>query len=240
MWNPVREVEGISMILNFAENIRKMMGWCPQKRVVCNHNDEFFSENAFSTCTATYDENNQYMDIPVQMFDWRIFAVMFSSIALLLIGIQRSNIYVIFLSFLLYVSLFIFDRTKISVDKNMLRIRFPLLGEKRYHKNDIDKVKSGENYAHKHRVRSLIALILVILISLSGASIISVMFRVSTLLLIYVVYSAIRISRYPEIIKISVQGRNIFLYPRNEHDLLMLKSIAPERAEDKKKKFNIQ
>ncbi|PPA78992.1 MAG: hypothetical protein C00003105_01176 [ANME-2 cluster archaeon HR1] len=228
------------MILNFAENIRKMMGWCPQKRVVCNHNDEFFSENAFSTCTATYDENNQYMDIPVQMFDWRIFAVMFSSIALLLIGIQRSNIYVIFLSFLLYVSLFIFDRTKISVDKNMLRIRFPLLGEKRYHKNDIDKVKSGENYAHKHRVRSLIALILVILISLSGASIISVMFRVSTLLLIYVVYSAIRISRYPEIIKISVQGRNIFLYPRNEHDLLMLKSIAPERAEDKKKKFNIQ
>jgi len=240
MWNPVREVEGISMILNFAENIRKMMGWCPQKRVVCNHNDEFFSENAFSTCTATYDENNQYMDIPVQMFDWRIFAVMFSSIALLLIGIQRSNIYVIFLSFLLYISLFIFDRTKISVDKNMLRIRFPLLGEKRYHKNDIDKVKSGENYAHKHRVRSLIALILVILISLSGASIISVMFRVSTLLLIYVVYSAIRISHYPEIIKISVQGRNIFLYPRNEHDLLMLKSIAPERAEDKKKKFNIQ
>ena len=231
MWNPVREVEGISMILNFAENIRKMMGWCPQKRVVCNHNDEFFSENAFSTCTATYDENNQYMDIPVQMFDWRIFAVMFSSIALLLIGIQRSNIYVIFLSFLLYVSLFIFDRTKISVDKNMLRIRFPLLGEKRYHKNDIDKVKSGENYAHKHRVRSLIALILVILISLSGASIISVMFRVSTLLLIYVVYSAIRISRYPEIIKISVQGRNIFLYPRNEHDLLMLKSIAPEKLE---------
>jgi len=228
------------MILNFAENIRKMMGWCPQKRVVCNHNDEFFSENAFSTCTATYDENNQYMDIPVQMFDWRIFAVMFSSIALLLIGIQRSNIYVIFLSFLLYISLFIFDRTKISVDKNMLRIRFPLLGEKRYHKNDIDKVKSGENYAHKHRVQSLIALILVILISLSGAQIISVMFRVSTLLLIYVVYSAIRISHYPEIIKISVQGRNIFLYPRNEHDLLMLKSIAPERAEDKKKKFNIQ
>jgi hypothetical protein len=208
-----------------AEHIKRMMGWCPQERVVCNHNDEFFSENAFSTGTATYDENNQYMDIPVQMFDWRIFAVMFSSIALLLIGIQTSNIYVIFLS------LFIFDRTKISVDKDMLRIRFPLLGEKRYHKSDIDKVKSGENYAHKHRVRSLIALIFVILISLSGTSIISVMFKVSTLLLIYVVYSAIRISRYPETIKISARRRNIFLYPRNEHDLLILKSIAPEKLE---------
>jgi hypothetical protein len=218
-----------------AEHIKKMMGWCPQEIVVCNHNDEFFSENAFSTGTATYDENNQYMDIPVQMFDWRIFAVMFSSIALLLIGIQRSNIYVIFLSLLLYALLFIFDRTKISVDKDMLRIRFPLLGEKRYHKSDIDKVKSGENYAHKHRVQSLIALIFVILISLSGTSIISVMFRVSTLLLTYVVYSAIRISRYPEIIKISARGRNIFLYPRNEHDLLMLKSIAPEKLEQQGK-----
>ncbi|NOR47401.1 MAG: hypothetical protein GQ533_05075, partial [Methanosarcinaceae archaeon] len=56
------------MTLNVAETVRKMMGWCPQEIVVCNHNDEFFSENAFSTGTATYDENNQYMDIPVQMF----------------------------------------------------------------------------------------------------------------------------------------------------------------------------
>ena len=213
------------------DSVKRMMGWCPQERVVCDYNDVSFLENAFSTGTTTYNEKHQYMDIPVQMFDWRIFAVMFSSIALLLIGIQRSNIYVILLSLLLYASLFIFDRTKISVDKDMLRIRFPLLGEKRYHKSDIDKVKSGENYAHKHRVRSLIALILVILISLSGTSIISVMFRVSTLLLIYVVYSAIRISRYPEIIKISARGRNIFLFPRNEHDLLMLKSIAPEKLE---------
>lgn len=219
------------MILNFAQTIRKMMGWCPQEVVVYNHNDEFFSENAFSTGTTASDENSQYMDIPVQMLDWRIIAVMFSSIALFLIGIQRSNIYVIFLSLLLYVSLFLFDRSKISVYKNMLRIRFPLLGEKKYHKTDIDNVKSGDNYTYRHRVRSLIALILVILISISGTSIISVMFSVSTLLLIYVVYSAIRISRYPEIIKISAQGRNIILYPRNEHDLLMLKSIAPEKSQ---------
>jgi hypothetical protein len=219
------------LILNVAETMRKIIGWCQQKIVVFNHNDEFYSENAFGTGTATYDENNQYMYIPVQMFDWRIIAVMFSSIALLLIGVQGSNIYVIFLSLLFYVSLFIFDRSKISIDKDMLRIRFPLLGEKKYHKSDIDKVKSGENYAHKHRVQSLIALILIILISISATSIISVMFRVSTLLLIYVAYSAIRISRYPEIIIISAQGRNIILYPRNEHDLLMLESIAPEKLQ---------
>ena len=219
------------MTINIMETVRKMMGWCPQEKIVYDSGDLFSLGNAYCTGTTACDEKHQYMDIPVQMFDWRIFAVMFSSIGLLLFGIQRSNTYVILLSLLLYASLFIFDRTKISVDKDMLRIRFPLLGEKRYHKSDIDKVKSGENYAHKHRVRSLIALILVILISLSETSITSVMFRISTLLLIYVVYSAIRISRYPEVILISSKGRNIGLYPRNEHDFLMLKSIAPEKLE---------
>ncbi|MBW6519078.1 MAG: hypothetical protein K0A89_11335 [ANME-2 cluster archaeon] len=217
------------MTINVAETIRKMMGWCPQERVVFDNNDFFSTGNSYRTGTANYDGNDQVMDIPVQMFDWRIFAVMFGSIGLFLIGIQRSDIYLILLSLLLYASLFIFERTKISVDKEMLRIRFPLLGEKRYHKSDIDTVKLGENYAHKHRVRSLIALILVILISLSSTSITSVIFRISTLLLIYVIYGAIRISHYPGIIRISTRGRNIILYPRNEHDFLMLKNIAPEK-----------
>ena len=219
------------MTINIAETVRKVMGWCPHERVVCNHNDVFFSENAYRTGTATYDEKKQYMDIPVQMFDWRIFAVMFGSIGLLLFGIQRSDIYVILLSLLLYASLFIFDRTKISVDGGMLRVKFPVLGEKRYPKSSIDKIELIENYAHRHRMRSLIALTLVILISLSSTSIMSVIFRISTLLLIYVIYVAIRISHYPEIIRISTRGRNIILYPRNEHDLLMLKSIAPEKLE---------
>jgi uncharacterized membrane protein YiaA len=219
------------------ESVKKMMGWCPQERIVYDHNDVFFSENAFSTGTATYDEKNQYMDMPVQMFDWRIFAVMFGSIGLLLFGIQRSDTYLILLSLLLYASLFIFDRTKISVDGAMLRIRFPVLGEKKYPKSSIDKIELIENYAHRHRMRSLIALTLVILIPLSStltltlSSIMSVTFRISSLLLIYVIYGAIRISHYPEIIKISTGGRNIILYPRNEHDLLMLKSIAPGKLE---------
>ena len=101
------------MTINITETIRKLMGWCPQERVVYDHDDVFFSENAYRTGTAAYDGNDQYMDIPVQMFDWRIFAVMFGSIGLLLFGIQRSDTYLILLSLLLYASLFIFDRTKI-------------------------------------------------------------------------------------------------------------------------------
>jgi len=93
------------------ENIRKMMGWCPQERVVFDNNDFFSSGNSYRTGTANYDGNDQFMDIPVQMFDWRIFAVIFGFIGLLLFGIQRSDTYLILLSLLLYASLFIFDRT---------------------------------------------------------------------------------------------------------------------------------
>lgn len=217
------------MTINVAETIRKMMGWCPQERVVFDNNDFFSSGNSYRTGTANYDGNDQFMDIPVQMFDWRIFAVIFGFIGLLLFGIRRSDTYVILLSLLLYASLFIFDRTKISVDGGILRIRFPVLGEKRYPKSSIDKIELIENYAHRHRMRSLIALTLVILISLSSTSIMSVVFSISSLLLIYVIYGAIRISHYPEIIRISTGGRNIILYPRNEHDFLMLKNIASEK-----------
>ena len=219
------------MTINITETIRKLMGWCPQERVVYDHNDVFFSENAYCTGTAAYDENNQYMDMPVQMFDWRIFAVMFGSIGLLLFGIQRSDTYLILLSLLLYALLFILDRTKISVDGEMLRIRFPVLGEKLIPKSSIDKVRSGENYANKHRTRTLIILALLLFMSLSCISNISVMYVVSTLLMVYVIHGIIRISHYSESIVIRSNGWNISLYPRNEHDFLMLKSIAPEKIE---------
>ncbi len=214
-----------------AEYIKRMMGWCPQERVVYDHNDLFFSENTYRTGTTTYDGNNQYMDIPVQMFDWRIFAVMFGSIGLLLFGIQRSDIYLILLSLLLYASLFIFDRTKISVDGEMLRIKFPVLGEKLIPKSSIDKVKSGESYAYKHKIRSLSIFVLFLFMSLSCISNISVMYLFSTLSMVYVIHILIRISHYPESILIRSNGWNISLYPRNEHDFLMLKSIAPEKLE---------
>jgi len=213
------------------DSVRRMMGWCPQERVVCDYGDVFFSENAYRTGTAAYDGNDQYMDIPVQMFDWRIFAVMFGSIGLLLFGIQRSDIYLILLSLLLYASLFIFDRTKISVDGEMLRIKFPVLGEKLIPKSSIDKVKSGESYAYKHKIRSLSIFVLFLFMSLSRISNISVMYLFSTLLMVYVIHILIRISHYPESILIRSNGWNISLYPRNEHDFLMLKSIAPEKLE---------
>ncbi len=177
------------------------------------------------------------MDIPVQMFDWRILVAMFGSIGLLLIGIQRSDIYVILLSLLLYASLFIFDRTKISVDEEMLTIRTPVLGDKQIPVSDINEVGSFGNYGHKHRIRTLISLTLVILFALAGipgSSIMRVMFGVSTLLLIYVIYGGMRRANYPNIIKINTKGRDVFLYPRNEHDLSMLMSIAPEKSKSRK------
>ncbi|MBW6517091.1 MAG: hypothetical protein K0A89_01115 [ANME-2 cluster archaeon] len=213
------------------ESIKRMMGWCPQERIVYKSDNVFSSGNAYHTRITTHGENAQYMYIPVQMFDWRIFAVLFGSISLLVIGIQWSDMYVILVSLLLYALLFIFDRTKISVSGDMLMIRTPILGTKLIPVSDIDTVRSGENYAFKHRMRSLILLVLFILISLTDVSIMNVMYRIATLLLVYVIYGALRISRYPEVILIRSGGRNIGFYPRNEHDFLMLKSIAPEKLE---------
>jgi len=87
------------------------------------------------------------------------------------------------------------------VDGGILRIRFPVLGEKRYPKSSIDKIELIENYAHRHRMRSLIALTLVILIPLSITSIMSEAFRISSLLLIYVIYGTIR-TYFPHISKL--------------------------------------
>ncbi len=229
------------MLVDIADRMKRMMGWCPQEKVVYYHKDVYFPENALCTSTAAYNEKHQYMDIPVQMFDWRILVTTFGSIGLLLIGIQRSDIYVILLSLLLYASLFIFDRTKISVDGEMLTIRTPVLGEKLIPESDIEKVESFENYGHKHRVRNrvrtLISLTLVILFALAGipgSSIMRVMFGVFTLSLVYVVYSGMRRANYPNIIKINANGRDVIFYPRNEHDLSMLMSIAPEKSKSRK------
>jgi hypothetical protein len=79
----------------------------PARKSNINCEDVFFSYDALCTSTAAYNEKDQYMDIPVQIFDWRIFVIIFSSIGLLLIGIQRSDIYLILLSLLLYASVFI-------------------------------------------------------------------------------------------------------------------------------------
>ena len=225
------------MIGIFTERVRKIMGWCPQEKVVYKHDDVYYSKNALCTITGTFKEKHQYMDIPVQMFDWRIFAAIFSSIGLLLFGIYWSNEYVILLSLLLFALLFVLDRTEISVAREMLTIRTPVLGEKRIPESDIEKVESFENYGHKHRIRTLISLTLLILIVLTGVSRISimgVMFSISTLLLIYVIYAGIRRSYYPNIIKFSARGRDIIFYPRNEHDFLMLLSIAPEKLKSQK------
>ena len=94
---------------------------------------------------------------------------------------------------------------------------------------------------HKHRVRTrvrtLISLTLFILIALAGIpgySIMRVMFGVFTLSLIYVTYSGNRRANYPNIITINANGRDMVFYPRNEHDLSMLMSIAPEKSKSRK------
>jgi hypothetical protein len=54
---------------------------------------------------------------------------------------------------------------------------------------------------------------------------------IAIFLFIYVFYAAVRISNYPDMIRINAGGRYILLYPRNEHDFLILKGIAPAKSD---------
>ncbi len=249
------------MTINITETIRKVMGWCPQERVVYDHNDVFFSENAYRTGTAAYDEKKQYMDIPIQMLAlrrldipiqmlnrrWTVIlgfmglAIVLGFVGLILSGSAWTVIrgYMLLCLLILLVLLFIFDRTKLTVSDGILKIstNMPVFGDVLIPKNNIKNIEITDNDAKRHKLRTFIALTLMIMLSVFNAitsiqnSAVNTLHIFSIIVFVFVLYIGIRRSSYQKMIKMKVDGKDILLYPRNEHDFLMLKSIAPEKIE---------
>ncbi len=227
------------MIVNVKEIIRKTMGWCPQKKIIYRTEDEFISAYANSSKTQANDNTiHKGMDVPLQMFDWRIWGVLCGLIILILsvsawIGTYR---YLFPSSFILIALLFIFFHTKLSVGSETLRITTPILGDIVIPKNSIKSIEIFENYANKHKLRSLFLIMLFFILLIFNAvtmknPIMNKLYIIAIFLFIYVFYAAICISNYPDMIRINAGGRNILLYPRNEHDFLILKGIAPAKSD---------
>jgi len=221
------------------EHIRKLMGWCPQKKIVYRTEDEFIS--AYANCSKTHADDNTIhkgMDVPLQMFDWRLWAVLCGLIVLILsvsawIGTYR---YLFPSSFILIALLFIFFHTKLSVGSETLRISTPILGDIIVPRNSIKSIEIFENYGNRHKLRSLVSLVVMIMLSIYFAvtmsnSAMNKLYIIAIFLFIYVFYAAIRISNSPDMIRINAGGRDILLYPRNEHDFLILKGIAPAKLD---------
>jgi len=220
------------------ENIRKIMGWCPQKKIVYRTEDEFISDYAY--CSKIHADNyptHEGMDVPLQMFDWRFWAIFGGFIVLSLsvsswIGTYR---YLFPSSFILIALLFIFFHTKLSVGSETLRISTPILGDIVIPKNSIKSIEIFENYGNRHKLRSLVLFMLFFILLIFNAftmqnPIMNKMNIIAILAFIYVFYASIHISKYPKMIKIHAGGREILLYPRNENDFLKLKDIVPGKS----------
>ncbi|VVB95694.1 Uncharacterised protein [uncultured archaeon] len=223
------------MTLHVTAAIRKIMGWCPQKKIVSSAEDLFIS--GYANCSKNRAFNDQSvgsMDIPIQSgFEWRVLAVLLGFIALVLFGSEKAGTYGYVLpSFFVYIALvFIFSRSKASVGNGALKISAPLSKEILIPKNSIRNVEIIENSAGRNKFRHLALLILAsmqlifLLFTLKGP-IWTNMFIISIFSWVYFLYFSIRIYNNTKIVKINADGSDIFLYPRNEHEFLILKEFA--------------
>ncbi|HEY9247210.1 MAG TPA: hypothetical protein VIO11_10225, partial [Candidatus Methanoperedens sp.] len=141
--------------MNAIESVRKLMGWCPQKKIVSNAGNVFIS--GYANCSKNGAFDGQYvesMEIPIQSrLELRIFAILLGFIALVLIGSERAGTYGYVLpSFFIYTALvIIFSHSKISVGNGALKISTPLSKGILIPENTINKVEIIENSAGRNK-----------------------------------------------------------------------------------------
>ncbi|NJD77217.1 MAG: hypothetical protein FIB08_09015 [Candidatus Methanoperedens sp.] len=216
---------------------KKLMGWCPLKKADPGIDYVFISDYSYSNKPPASDNTVRKMDVPIQsIYEWRMLAVLLGFIALVLIGSERAGTYMyVFPSFFVYIALvFIFGRSKASIGNGTLKISAPLSKEVLIPKNSIRSMEIIENSASRNKLRHLALLILAsmqlvfLLFTLKGP-IWTNMFIISIFLWVYILYFSIRIYNNTKIIKINADGGDILLYPRNEHEFLILKEFAENK-----------
>ena len=216
------------------EYIRKTMGWCPQKIKFSSPENVFISDSTPGDKSLASYNPFEKMDVYLQMFDWRIWTVILIFTGLIVFGIAWAGIFshVIPISLVLIALLILFSHTKLSVDNEVLRIRTPILKDIVIPKKSIKSIEIFENYGNRHKLRSLVSLIVMIMLSIYFAvnmpdSVMKILLFIASFLFIYILYFSIRISNYPWMIRLNTGVGYILLYPCNEHDFSILKYTAP-------------
>ena len=220
----------------FIDYVRKIMGWCPQEKIFYRTGDQLILDHTY--CSKAHTDNGSIhedvdMDVPLQMYDWRIWAIILGFMGLILIGSAWAGTYRYFIpmSSILIALLIVFFHTKLSIDSETLKIITPILGDTVIPKNSIKSIEIFENYGNRHKLRSLVSLVVMILLSIYFVvampdSVMNILFLIAIFCFAYTLYATIRISNYPDMIRMNADGRYILLYPRNEHDFLKLKDIV--------------
>ncbi|KAB2944902.1 MAG: hypothetical protein MPEBLZ_02944 [Candidatus Methanoperedens nitroreducens] len=226
----------------FFKSVRKLMGWCPQETDFPTVKGVFNTDYAHSDKRQSKYYPVENMDVPIQMFDRRIFSIVltlgisgFISIFFDLFNGFPGYVLVYIIFILLFISI---DRIKISIDNEKIQISTPLLKPVNIPKQNINCIKIIDNSIYKHRWINIFLIIFIMLfIFLQVLTLYRKIIRstpleemvfsfVMPIFLIFLLISPlqrnIRRSHYPKAIKIETTN-SITLYPRNESEFNILK-----------------
>lgn len=239
------------MTMNVMKNIRKLMGWCPQKE-----NGIFQSQTKGMTDSLTPSINParksngiiEQMDIPLHFFDWRsgiIIIVLFISYFITSIN---AHVYGTTLSYLIFilivvtslVFLYLSYHYRVSINPEELLINTPLLSSIRFPKSKIESVKNIENiiYKQKHNWINFVNILLIIVMtallilnlymqitrSMMLEALVTSSMNAIFIISIFIIlfYRNSYCSQYPRAIQIESGNEKITLCPRNEFEFNMM------------------
>ncbi|VVB95693.1 Uncharacterised protein [uncultured archaeon] len=222
----------------FTENIRKIMGWCPQKTKFSITEKVFIQDNTYNSKKSANTGFLDGINVQVQIFDRLILAIFLALTGLILIGSAWAGTfrYVFVLAYILCELLFILFQTKLSVNNATFRIS-SFLKNIVIPINSVNSVVIFENPAKKYKLGPIVFTLFFISLILNAIEtqnpVMKNLYIIAIFGMAYVSYSMFRISGYPKIIKIKADEREILVYPRNDYEFFLLKDIA---SDDKRNK----
>ena len=234
-----------------VENIRKVMGWCPQQDFESMQSQKICATHAHSSNVGQIGARSKQaerMDVPLHgTGKWGIkpvaFALYIFLMAISLFDILNrtfvSYLAVVLTTVAFITILFLYDHKKMTFDSEMIRIQAPFLKSSNFQMNDIASVRTVDNIVYKQMKWVYIAYIAGIVffgvkaaLDLYNLMAHPIEWKESTnigmsmllfFISIFLFYRSYRRSRYPKVIKIDVGNKNITLSPRNEFEYNMLK-----------------
>lgn len=235
----------------FSENVRNMMGWCPQK------DNEIFPEQTGGLMHASSLNLNparkssgsiDQMDVPLYFFDWRFVTISISLFISFFIASLTDDLYrtplsyfgtiLVMVTFL--VLLFLSYHNRVSINSEELIIKTPPLSSIKIPKSKIENIKNIENiiYKQKHNWVNIVFILSILfiailqflslyrLIALPIALEDAVMSATRAIFIlsifILIFYMHSYRSHYPRAIQIESGNEKITLCPKNEFEFNML------------------
>ena len=240
----------IELLAKIENNIKRVMGWCPQQDIkpmpfqTCAAHAPLSSVNPIGVISKPAGR----MDVPLHGTGGlgRILVIFALYIFFMAISLYDhlnrtflSYLAVVLTTVALITILFLLDHKKMTFDSEMIRIHTPFFNSSNFRMKDVTSVKTVDNIVYKQMRWAYIGYIAAIvffgvkatwdLYSLVAHPVVwkeSTNIGMSMLILfifIFLFYRSYRRSRYLKVIKIDVGEKKITLSPRNEFEYDMLK-----------------